>query len=310
MKRQYFNGCSIEAFVVTILFFIVTSCRGCPKDIVSAKRNPALGAVVVREASSEASEGLTIKLDESRLSLKVRKILEEAEIFASQDTTKTSANVNLSVEILDGKGGDVDIGAKIRLKVGLRPVVGEGQKHFIDDIEAVGQAPVSREKKDDRQAVLQRLVERIIADVMFAYIRRQKLWEAPEPEIAAILSSDDEDLRIEAMRIVGVRKLHGQVPAVIRLLTDQSESIRDAALGTLVAMRERSSIKALAQSHEMRDAREMRKILDAIASLGGQEAREFLGFVAETHDDEEIREMARAALERLQRRDVMLRPTK
>jgi hypothetical protein len=53
----------------------------------------------------------------------------------------------------------------------------------------------------------------------------------------------------------------------------------------------------------MRDTREMRKVLDAIATLGGSEAQDYLAFVAETHDDEEIRTMAKAALERLGRRD-------
>ena len=52
----------------------------------------------------------------------------------------------------------------------------------------------------------------------------------------------------------------------------------------------------------MRDRREMRKILDAIATLGGKEASEYLSFVAEGHDDPEIRELAAAARARLQRR--------
>jgi hypothetical protein len=51
----------------------------------------------------------------------------------------------------------------------------------------------------------------------------------------------------------------------------------------------------------MRDRREMRKILDAIAMLGGQEAAEYLSFVADAHEDEEIRQMAKQALERLKR---------
>ena len=33
----------------------------------------------------------------------------------------------------------------------------------------------------------------------------------------------------------------------------------------------------------------MRKIIEAIAILGGQEADEYLSFVAATHDDEDIR---------------------
>jgi hypothetical protein len=45
----------------------------------------------------------------------------------------------------------------------------------------------------------------------------------------------------------------------------------------------------------------MMKILDAIASIGGDEARDYLAFVAQSHDDQEIRDVAKAASERLQR---------
>jgi hypothetical protein len=51
----------------------------------------------------------------------------------------------------------------------------------------------------------------------------------------------------------------------------------------------------------MKDSREMRKIVDALAALGGQEAADYLSFVADAHDDEEIRNMAKAALLRLKR---------
>ncbi len=47
----------------------------------------------------------------------------------------------------------------------------------------------------------------------------------------------------------------------------------------------------------------MRKIIEAIAILGGQEADEYLSFVAATHDDDEIRAEAAAARARLQRRE-------
>jgi hypothetical protein len=46
----------------------------------------------------------------------------------------------------------------------------------------------------------------------------------------------------------------------------------------------------------------MGKILEAIAALGGDEARDYLGFVAESHDDEDIRALAADARRRLQQR--------
>jgi hypothetical protein len=59
----------------------------------------------------------------------------------------------------------------------------------------------------------------------------------------------------------------------------------------------------------MRDRREMRKIVDALAALGGQEAADYLSFVADAHEDEEIRNMARAALVRLRGRSSAKSPT-
>ena len=41
--------------------------------------------------------------------------------------------------------------------------------------------------------------------------------------------------------------------------------------------------------------------MDAISLIGGNEARDYLSFVAQSHDDPEIRELARAAAERMLR---------
>jgi hypothetical protein len=86
--------------------------------------------------------------------------------------------------------------------------------------------------------------------------------------------------------------------------------MRDAALGAVVAMGDRSAIKALADSRQMRDSYEMGKVVDAVASLGGQEAKDYLSFVAETHDDPDIRKMANAALLRLKMHEANHVPTR
>jgi hypothetical protein len=54
----------------------------------------------------------------------------------------------------------------------------------------------------------------------------------------------------------------------------------------------------------------MQKILSAIAVLGGSEARDYLSFVAQNHDDDEVRAMAKQALDTLDRSPDYGRPTK
>jgi HEAT repeat protein len=109
-------------------------------------------------------------------------------------------------------------------------------------------------------------------------------------------------MQIEAIRAVAERKLTAEVPTLLRLLSHDDEAVRDAALGALVDLRDRRAVSELAKQRSMRDRREMRKILDAIATLGGQEAAEYLSFVADAHEDEEIKRMAKQALDRLKRR--------
>jgi len=85
--------------------------------------------------------------------------------------------------------------------------------------------------------------------------------------------------------------------------------VRDAALGALVELRDPRAVPALTKTKSMRDRREMRKIVDALAALGGQEAADYLSFVADAHEDEEIRNMASAALVRLRGRSSAKLPT-
>src|SRR4029077_5090292 len=93
-----------------------------------------------------------------------------------------------------------------------------------------------------------------------------------------------------------------EAPVLLKMLGDPDEATRDAALGALIAMRERRAVGELTRTRSLRDRREMRKIIEAIAILGGDEAQDYLSFVAQSHDDDEIRAEAAAAKARLERR--------
>jgi hypothetical protein len=93
-----------------------------------------------------------------------------------------------------------------------------------------------------------------------------------------------------------------EVPVLLDLLQHDHEATRDAALGALIALRERQAVARLTRNRSLRDRREMRKILEAVAILGGEEARDYLSFVADGHEDEEIRKLAADAKGRLERR--------
>jgi hypothetical protein len=152
----------------------------------------------------------------------------------------------------------------------------------------------------DRTAAAERIAERTVADLLDAYLGRARLEIASPDELHALLARDNP-LREEAIRQVGTRQLRAETPRLLELLRDDNEAVRDAALGALLALREPRAVHALTQSRSMKDRREMRKILDALATLGGAEALDYLSFVAEGHSDEEIRTMAAEARDRLLR---------
>lgn len=155
----------------------------------------------------------------------------------------------------------------------------------------------------NRAAILNRLALRIAGDLIDGYLARRQLDRGPPAAVHAALQADGGALRDDAIRAVGERKLRDEVPTLLKLLSDPDEPTRDAALGSLIALGDRRAVSELTRTRSLRDRHEMHKIIEAIAILGGQEADQYLSFVAATHDDDEIRAEAAAARARLQRRE-------
>jgi hypothetical protein len=303
---------ALLAFAGLAAALALPSCQRRAKSEAKAKvgETPVLGQVAVKPIPGLELGGRRLTLDAGQLAMRVRDLLDHAAVFARPDGRPAAVDVSLEIiPFAEGGGDATEIGVKLRLRMAIRPE-GAAPARFAEDVAAVGQAPLAMADAEAAQAALQRLAERTTGDLLAAYLARQKLWTGEGKDVVVALTSSDMDLRLEALRVIGARQLRDQVPAVMKLLNDADEGLRDAALGTLVALRERAAVKVLATSTQMRDAREMRKILDAIATLGGPEAADYLAFVAETHDDEEIRGMAKTALERLTRGSGGRRPTK
>jgi hypothetical protein len=285
------------------------ACKGCRERSANLpNERPSLAEVTAKPIPPTGFHGTEIHLDEVQLTAKLKSVLEGAQVFAPAEAKRPAAHVSLEAEVSSTEGAEApEIVARVRLRITVRPA-SAAPARFSEDVAAVGQAPLAN--ADEARTAFQRLVERTAEDLLLAYAARLKLWEGDAREIVGALKSADNESRVEALHIIGARKMREQIPEVLRLLSDEDEGVRDAALGALVVLHERSAVKALAESHQMRDTREMRKILDTIATLGGSEARDYLSFVAETHDDEEIRSMAKEALERLSRHEGSMSPTK
>lgn len=196
-----------------------------------------------------------------------------------------------------GKRGVARVAVRLRFRT--RPTDTRGALE--DELAAAGEQDYAVRQGLDRQALVQELATRTTTDLIAGLLARKRLWRVPAPEVHAALTGDGGvGLREEAIRVVGARELREEVPTVLGLLNDSEETIRDAALGTLLVLKEGRAVHELTSSRSLGDKREMRKIVEALAVLGGDEAREYLGFVADAHDDAEIRALASDARRRLE----------
>lgn len=189
--------------------------------------------------------------------------------------------------------------SSIALRLDTRPSDTPGA--IDEELSASGEGEFAARAGTRRGEVAQSVTERTLTDLLDGFLARLHLRVASPAELHALIRQRGP-LREDAVRQVGDRRVRDEVPYLLELLHDDSESLRDAALGALLALRDRRAVRELTHSRAMDDRREMRKILDAIAALGGDEARDYLSFVAEGHTDEEIRHMAAEARDRLERR--------
>jgi hypothetical protein len=271
---------------------------------------PVLGPVVVNDLSADEARPPTARLDAQALTAELEGRLRASGVFATASDAGPQPIARVRVEVAteevraDEKGA---ARAQVRFRVETRPS-GLSAEHWNDDVQAAAETVFALKPAPDDKTLFAKLVTRMLGDLSAAYVARQRLWRGGEPEVRAALNVDAGETQIEAIHVVAERKLRAEVPALLKLLSDDQEEVRDAALGALVELRERRAVTEIAKQRSMRDKREMLKILDAIATLGGDEASEYLSFVADAHEDEEIKQMAKQALERLKRHAATSQP--
>ena len=272
---------------------------------------PQLGTIAIEDQSPPSDE----RPDAVAIEAELRRVLLASGLFAAAGADAGAAptaraRVAFAAECVE-EGAKGEARAQVRLRIDTRPSEAQGALAF--DLQGQGVEPYAVAVKKARAAEpaakparpsLSALVVRITRDLVEGVAARRRLQDGSPTALHAALVADGGELREEAIRIVGERGLRDEVPTLLKLLGTDDETVRDAALGALIAMRDRRAVRELTQSRSLRDRREMRKIIEAISILGGQEADEYLSFVAATHDDDEMRTEAAAARARMQRRSA------
>ncbi len=269
---------------------------------------PLLGEVLVQRMDGEAKPlPAGVAFDDAAMTAAARTQLQTANIFAkaSDDPAvelppKANVLVGYSIENVWHSGQGV-AQAQVKLRVGIKPHQ-LADPSWAEDVEASGEIPYQAATANEAPArAFSTLVPRMVTDMLAEYISRQSLRRASESELVRVITQGAGAQLEDAIRIAGQRQVKAAIDSLLKRLNDEEENIRDAALGALVTLREPRAVSVLAESRSMRDTREMRKILTALSLLGGPEAVDYLKFVADGHDDAEIRALAKESLRRAER---------
>jgi hypothetical protein len=306
--RVLVAGCGIVAF---------TGLAGCKRGGPAAPPPPprtVLGPITVRDLTPPDEAPAHLDVEALGRALRAR-LLATGQFEAPAADAGAAAVTRVQVRVgIDGAEVEAKGVARARAELHLetRPAGAPGAIN--EQLEGVGEQtyavpmPAPRGHADGggsgREAVFAALVLRVSGDLVGDFAARRRLAQGSHEAVAAALRADGGALRLEAIRMVGERHLTGESTALLALLNDPDETTRDAALGSLIRLGDRRAVTELTRSRSLRDDREMRKIIEAISMLGGEEADDYLSFVASSHDDEEIRAEAAAARTRLQRRQA------
>ncbi|MCA9673069.1 MAG: HEAT repeat domain-containing protein [Myxococcales bacterium] len=203
---------------------------------------------------------------------------------------------------------------RVAVEVGMRPdgsgglaalVVARARPHRSDALTLqsstlthLRKPPVGKPTEADRRKHLLDALARVADDLAF----QARLARAKPKEIIEALSATTDKARLgAAIEITAVRGVKEAGPALIKLLHHAQEEIADRAIGALVSIRERRAVKPLTRLASFKDTRRLAKVIDAIGTIGGKEARQYLEFVAVGHPDADIKNLAREALVRMKR---------
>jgi hypothetical protein len=267
---------------------------GCPKQQPPRPRELKVFSLQLRDVTPE---GLRVPaLDRADLQARAEALLGGARVFkrvaaAEPGAYRVQVELGVAPDVDDLTAGDLVLTARARASVpdSLDAVV----------LQTSGLAPLaSGADAETLRASARRVLKILLQDLAY----QAGLVLAPEPELTRALGIGSDPQRLlMAIEIAAARRSRAAVPALIKLLKHRREEVADRAIGALAAIGDRRAVYHLTRLVELRDTRKLAKVIDAIGSLGGKEARQFLELLASGHSDEDIKSMAQEALDRMKR---------
>lgn len=145
------------------------------------------------------------------------------------------------------------------------------------------------------------MIQQSVIEAARELVAKEELRQGEDPAVLAGLGSDDSDVVLWSLELVADRKLRGGFDRALALLEAKDAGVRAGALRALVALKDPRAVGPLAKMANFSNPEELRMVVEAVSAIGGDEAAEFLEYVATGHSDPDLRNRAREGLERIGR---------
>ena len=184
---------------------------------------------------------------------------------------------------------------RVRLVAGVRSEDGVARINIEASLRIHGVAlatVVSASGSAESGAALERLLANGARDAAAGLAEQRRVLEGGRRAWLAALTAAEADVQLLGLRLLGEAKDAAAVPEVAELLDDPREPVTEAAASTLGVIGDEKAVPLLIEAARVGDLRAEVRTLEALAEIGGSEARSYLEMVALGHHVPEVRSLA------------------
>ena len=300
------------------LAFLVAAAPGCKRSGGRAARDDAGPAVtdaapsrraletaVISDVAIRAAQPAVIKADmpERDLAAAFGAVLSRSKAFAASQAevlagrTGVPARVSLTITY---DQVDAPTGRSIVCAVEAA-IDWQGGERLTPRANVLAEKPLAPADVKRAPQLAVEMVQQAVIEAAHELASKEELRQGEDAAVLAGLDADDPDVALWCLELVADRKLRGGFDRALALLKHKDAGVRAAALRALVALKDPRAVGPLAKMANFSNPEELRMVVEAVSAIGGDEAAEFLEYVATGHSDADLRNRAREGLERLGR---------
>ncbi|HEU5057088.1 MAG TPA: HEAT repeat domain-containing protein [Kofleriaceae bacterium] len=162
--------------------------------------------------------------------------------------------------------------------------------------------PLSAADQKRAPEIAAQMITQSVMEAARGLVAKEELRQGDDAAVLKALDDPDPDVVLWSLELVAERRLAAGFDRALALLEAKDAGVRAAALRALVALRDPRAVEPLAKMANFSNPDELKLVIEAVSAIGGDEAAEFLEYVATGHSDPDLRGRAREGLERIGKR--------